>query len=188
MTKEDPSRYWFPDQFSNPNNPLAHYKGTGPEIWNQTGGKADCFVAACGTGGTITGIGKYLRERNSKVKLYVVEPSEAPIIANARWGMHRIEGIGDGFIPKNLDSLLYGVVKVSTEESLEIARQLLSDQGIFCGISSGCNVSAAMKVAEIHPELSTIITMINDSGQFVPFHRGFLVERNISPFPIGSTI
>jgi len=165
MMKENRSRYWFPDQFSNPNNPLAHYKGTGPEIWNQTEGKVDCFVAACGTGGTITGIGRYLREKNPRVKLYVVEPSEAPIIAKERWGQHRVEGIGDGFIPKNLDlSILDGVVTVSTEESLEMARRLLTEEGIFCGISSGCNVAAALKVANKHSELGAIVTMINDSG------------------------
>ncbi len=165
MMKEDRSRYWFPDQFSNPNNPLAHYKGTGPEIWNQTQGKVDCFVASCGTGGTITGVGRYLREKNPRLKLYVVEPSEASVISEARWGHHRVEGIGDGFVPKNLDlSILDGVVRVSTEESLETARQLLAEEGIFGGISSGCNVAASLKIATRHPELGTIVTMINDSG------------------------
>ena len=165
LIREKPGKYWFPDQFSNPNNPMAHYKTTGPEIWEQTGGKVDCFVAAQGTGGTVTGVGRLLRERSSNVKLYAVEPSEAPILSHRRWGTHRIEGIGDGFVPRNLDlSILDGVVTVSSDEAIEMTRRLIKEEGIFCGISSGCNVAAAIKIAKKHPELKNIVTMINDSA------------------------
>jgi len=165
LMRQNPGRYWFPNQFTNPNNPLAHYRTTGPEIWEQTGGKVDCFVAAQGTGGTLTGVGRYLRERKPNVRLYAVEPSEAPILAHRRWGVHKIEGIGDGFVPKNLDlSIIDGVITVSSEEAIEMTRRLMREEGIFCGISSGCNVVAAIKLARKHPELKRIATMINDSG------------------------
>lgn len=162
---EEPERYWWPNQYGNPNNPKAHYKGTGPELWMQSGGRVDCFVAAQGTGGTITGVGRYLREKRRSIPVYAVEPAEAPILTQGRWGSHRIEGIGDGFIPDNLDlDLLTGVATVSSDEAVEMARRLASEEGIFCGISSGCNVAAALKVAEAHPELECIATLINDTG------------------------
>jgi len=166
LMEENPGKYWWPDQYSNPNNPNAHYKTTGPEIWQQTKGKVDCFVASQGTGGTITGVGRFLRERNPDVALYAVEPTEAPILTKRQWGTHKIEGIGDGFVPRNLDlSLLTGVVTTTSRESIDMAKRLALEEGIFCGISSGCNVAAAVKIAKRHPELKTIVTMINDSGQ-----------------------
>lgn len=162
----NPGKYWWPDQYTNPHNPNAHYKTTGPEIWRQTGGKIDCFLAAVGTGGTLTGVGRFLRERNPKIRIYAVEPSEAPLLTKRMWGSHRIEGIGDGFVPRNLDlSLLTGVVTVTSEEAIEMSKKLVLEEGIFCGISSGCNVAAAIKVAKKHPEIKGIVTMINDSGQ-----------------------
>lgn len=165
MMRKDSGRYWFPDQFSNPDNPVAHYKTTGPEIWKQLGGKVDCFIASQGTGGTLTGIGKYLREKNPRVKLYAVEPSEAPILAEGKWGTHKIEGIGDGFVPKNLDlRLMNGVITVSSEEAIEMTRRLAREEGISCGISSGCNVAAAVKLLKKHPEVARLVTMVNDSG------------------------
>ena len=158
-------KYWFPAQFDNPDNPKAHYKSTGPELWNQMGGKVDAFIASQGTGGVLSGIGRYLREKNPKVKLYAVEPSEAPILSHGRWGTHKIEGIGDGFVPKNLDlSLLTGVVTTTSDEAINMTRRLTKEEGIFCGISSGCNVAAAVKLARRHPELRRIATVINDSG------------------------
>ncbi len=99
----DPGRYWVPAQFENPHNIEAHYLSTGPEIWEQTGGRVDAFVASQGTGGTVTGVGRFLRERNPKVRLYAVEPVECAILARRTWGPHGIEGIGDGFVPKDLD-------------------------------------------------------------------------------------
>lgn len=160
-----PGKYWKVGQFENPDNPLAHYQTTGPEIWEQTEGKVDAVVLSQGTGGTITGIGRYLRERKPSVKLYAVEPAECPLLSRRTWGMHKIEGIGDGFIPPVLDvSLLDGVVLTTSDESIAMARRLAREEGIFCGISSGCNVAASLKVAERHPRMGTIVTMINDNG------------------------
>jgi len=158
-------KYWFPAQFDNPDNPKAHYKSTGPELWNQMGGDVDAFVASQGTGGVLSGIGRYLREENPSVRLYAVEPSEAPILSHSKWGTHKIEGIGDGFVPKNLDlSLITGVVTTTSDEAIDMTRRLTKEEGIFCGISSGCNVAAAVKLARKHPELRRIATVINDSG------------------------
>jgi cysteine synthase A len=162
----NPGKYWSPDQFSNPNNPNAHYKTTGPEIWQQTNGQVDCFLASQGTGGALTGIGQFLKERNSSVVLYAVEPSEAPILSRRLWGTHKIEGIGDGFVPRNLDlRLIKGIITTTSEEAIDFARRLSLDEGIFCGVSSGCNVAAAIKIAKRHPGLKNIVTMINDTGQ-----------------------
>jgi cysteine synthase A len=110
-------------------------------------------------------VGRYLREKNPKVRLYAVEPSEAPILAHSKWGTHKIEGIGDGFVPKNLDlSLLDGVVTTTSGEAIEMTKRLSRDEGIFCGISSGCNVAAAVKLLKRHPEIRRLATIINDSG------------------------
>jgi len=163
---KDPKKYWVPAQFDNPDNISAHYKTTGPEIWEQTGGKVEAFIVTQGTGGTITGVGRFLRERNPKVKLYAVEPAECPIMAHGRWGGHKIEGIGDGFIPNDLDvSLLDGVITTTSDEAIAMARRLSREEGIFCGISSGSNLAACLKFAKKHPEVKTVVTMINDTGQ-----------------------
>jgi len=166
LKKASPEKYWEPGQFSNKDNVAAHYKTTGPEIWEQSGGRVDCFLASQGTGGTLTGVGRFLKKKNPKVALFAVEPSEAPILAHRKWGTHKIEGIGDGFVPRNLDlSRLTGIVTTSSNESIQMARRLAKEEGIFCGISSGCNVIAAIKVARKHPEYKAIVTMINDTGQ-----------------------
>ena len=166
LKRDNPDKYWEPGQFQNPDNISAHYKTTGPEIWEQTRGKADCFVASQGTGGTLTGVGRYLRKKNRKALLYAVEPAEAPILAKRRWGTHKIEGIGDGFVPRNLHlKLLNGIVTTTSEEALTMARRLSTTEGIFCGISSGCNVAAAVKIGRRHARLRAIVTMINDTGQ-----------------------
>jgi cysteine synthase A len=162
----DPGKYWEPDQYGNPNNIGAHYKTTGPEIWEQTGGRVDAFVATQGTGGTLTGVGRYLREQNPGVKLFAIEPAEAPMLSRREWGSHKIEGIGDGFVPFNLDlSLLDGIITTTSDEAIEMGRRLALEEGVFCGISSGSNVAAALKLARRHPELERIVTMINDTGQ-----------------------
>jgi cysteine synthase A len=162
----EPHRYWVPGQFDNVDNVEAHRLTTGPEIWQQMGGAIGAFVDAQGSGGTLTGVGRYLRERDAQVKLYAVEPAECALLARREWGPHGIEGIGDGFVPRNLDvSLLTGVITTTTEESIEAARRLAAEEGIFCGISSGCNVAAALKLARRHPELRSIVTVINDTGQ-----------------------
>ena len=165
LMKKNKGRYWFPNQFANPDNPAAHFQSTGPELWEQLGGRVDCFLASQGTGGVLSGIGRFLRKKNPKVKLYAVEPSEAAILARGKWGTHKIEGIGDGFVPRNLDlSLLNGVVTVSSDEAIEMTRRLTKEEGIFCGISSGCNVAAAVKVAKKYPGIKRLATIVNDSG------------------------
>jgi len=162
----DPDRYWVPGQFDNADNIEAHTLTTGPEVWEQMGGRVGAFVDAQGSGGTLTGVGRYLRSRDDAVRIYAVEPAECALLARREWGPHGIEGIGDGFVPRNLDvSLLTGVITTTTDESIDAARRLASQEGIFCGISSGCNVAAALKLARRHPDLGSIVTVINDTGQ-----------------------
>jgi cysteine synthase A len=166
IRRGDPQGYWVPGQFSNADNVDAHYRTTGPEIWEQCGGILGAFVDAQGSGGTLTGVGRYVRERDDRVRLYAVEPEECALLARRAWGPHGIEGIGDGFIPDNLDvALLSGVITTTTAESLAMARRLAAEEGIFCGISTGCNVAAALKLARRHPEMPAIVTMANDTGQ-----------------------
>ncbi len=165
LKAQDPGRYWQVDQFENPDNIEAHYRTTGPELWEQSSGSVDAFVASQGTGGTLTGVSRYLRERKPDVLAYAVEPSECPILAGGGWGPHLIEGIGDGFIPGNLHlDVLDGVIEVASEEAIEMAQRLAREEGIFCGISSGCNVVAAKKLSKAKPELKSICTMVNDNG------------------------
>ena len=161
-----PEKYWVPAQFDNLDNNEAHYLTTGPEIFEQLDGRVDAVVASQGSGGWVSGVGKFLREDNPDVKLYAVEPEECPLLSQRGWGPHGIEGIGDGFVPKALDlSQLSGIVTTTTDESVEMAQRLAREEGIFCGISSGCNVAAAIKLARRHPELLNIVTNINDTGQ-----------------------
>ncbi|HEV8319423.1 MAG TPA: cysteine synthase A [Vicinamibacterales bacterium] len=160
-----PERFFEVSQFSNPENPVAHYLTTGPEIWEQTDKRVRAFVAAIGTGGTLTGIARYLKEQDPSVRAYGVEPTEAPMLSAERWGSHRIEGIGDGFIPDVLDlAVMDGIVTVSSNEAIAVARKLARTEGIFCGISSGCNVAAALKLGRAHPDLAPIVTIVNDNG------------------------
>jgi cysteine synthase len=162
----DPARYWVPGQFDNPDNVETHTLTTGPEIWEQSGGRIGAFVDSQGSGGLLTGVGRYLRQQDPTVRLYAVEPAECALLSRRAWGHHGIEGIGDGFVPRNLDvSLLTGIITTTTDESVAIARRLAREEGIFCGISSGCNVAAALKLARRHPDLATIVTVINDTGQ-----------------------
>lgn len=166
IRRSDPDRYWTPSQFDNPDNIKAHFKTTGPEIWEQTRGRMNAYVATQGTGGQLTGIGRYLRKKDPRIKLFAGEPAECPLLSRRQWGEHRIEGIGDGFVPRDLDlSLLDGIVTIKSDEAIEMARRLAVEEGIFCGISSGANVAAAIKVAQRHPEMKRIVTMICDTGQ-----------------------
>ncbi len=164
----DPDRYFFPGEFENPENPAAQ-QVSGEEIWEQTGGvvgSVGAVVAAQGTGGWITGVARALKGHDAGVLAYAVEPAESPLISEERWGTHGVPGIGDGIVPANLDlSLMDGIVVVSTEESLAMALRLARDEGMLCGPSSGMNVVAALKVAEKHPELPSIVTVIADTGQ-----------------------
>ena len=162
----DPARYWVPGQFDNADNVEAHILTTGPEILEQMDGRIGAFVDSQGSGGLLTGVGRYLRRHDPAVLLYAVEPAECALLSTRAWGHHGIEGIGDGFVPKNLDvSLLTGVITTTTDESVATARRLAREEGIFCGISSGCNVAAALKLARKHSELPSIVTIINDTGQ-----------------------
>ncbi|MGZ8604357.1 MAG: PLP-dependent cysteine synthase family protein [Actinomycetota bacterium] len=161
----EPNRYFFPGEFENPDNPAAQ-EASGVEIWEQAGGRLDAVVAAQGTGGWITGVARALKARDPGVRAYAVEPAECPLISEQRWGTHGVPGIGDGIVPPNLDlSTMDGIVTVSTTDSLEMARRLAREEGIFCGPSSGMNVVAALKLIERHPELARIVTLVADTGQ-----------------------
>ena len=165
LITNNPGRFWEVGQFSNEDNSKTHYESTGPEIWEQAQGRIDIFVAAVGSGGTLTGAGRYLKERNPKLRVFAVEPQECPILSERRWGSHQIEGIGDGFIPRVFDvSILDGVVITTSQESIEMARRLAREEGLFVGISSGCNVAAAIKVARKYPKAELIATILCDHG------------------------
>ena len=165
LKANNPGLYWEVGQFDNADNIAAHYRTTGPELWEQSGGQIEAFVASQGTGGTLTGVAKYLKEQSKTVLAYAVEPAECPILAGGGWGPHLIEGIGDGFIPGNLHiDILDGVIEVTSREAIEMARRISREEGIFCGISSGCNVVAAMKLSRAKPHLTNICTMVNDNG------------------------
>jgi cysteine synthase len=148
MQKDDP-RVWVPQQFENPDNPRAHYNETATELWRQMSGDVACFVAGVGSGGTLQGVGKFLKERSPKVRIVAVEPKGVSALLGHEPGLHAIQGIGDGFIPAILDvSLVDEVVEVSDTDAIETTRQLGRDCGLLVGISSGANVWAARKMAE----------------------------------------
>jgi cysteine synthase A len=157
----------IPQQFENSANPEAHRKTTGPEIWNDTDGKVDIFIAGVGTGGTITGVAQFLKEQKPDVKIIAVEPETSAVLSGNEAGKHGIQGIGAGFVPKVLDrSLLDGVAKVSDDEALHTARMLARMEGILCGISSGANVFAAINEARKEENKGkTIVTIVCDTGE-----------------------
>ena len=152
---------WIPQQFDNPANPDIHEKTTGREIWEDTGGRVDMIVAGVGTGGTITGVTRCIRAHNPDFKAYAVEPVDSPVISGGKPGPHKIQGIGAGFIPKNLDtSLLNGVETVANDEAFTWARRLAREEGILAGISTGGNVAAAVRVASRPENRDKVIVTI----------------------------
>lgn len=156
---------FIPLQFENPSNWMAHYKTTGPEIYSQTDGEVDYFISAFGTGGTLTGTSKFLKEKKPSVYSIGVEPEGSPVITEGRKGAHKIQGIGAGFKSKVLDlSLVDEVVTVSDEESYEFARVLAKKEGLFCGISSGANVAVAVRTAKTNKD-KVIVTVLPDDGE-----------------------
>lgn len=156
---------FIPLQFENPSNWMAHYKTTGPEIYSQTDGEIDYFISAFGTGGTLTGTSKFLKEKKPSVHSIGVEPTGSPVITEGRKGAHKIQGIGAGFKPKVLDlSLVDEVVTISDEESYEFTRILAKKEGLFCGISSGANVAVAVRTAKANED-KVIVTVLPDDGE-----------------------
>jgi cysteine synthase A len=158
---------FLPDQFSNPANPEAHRRTTGPELWDALDGKIDVFVAGVGTGGTITGVGEYLKVRNPNLKLVAVEPAGSAVLSGGAPGPHRIQGIGAGFVPSILNrEIIDEVIQVGDDEAVIIARQLAAREGLLAGISAGAAVAAALRLAE-RPELAgaRIATILPDSGE-----------------------
>ena len=153
-------------QFENPVNPMAHYQTTGPEIWRDTEGAVDVFVATVGTGGTITGTGRYLKEQNPRIQVVAVEPAGSPVLSEGKSGPHGIQGIGAGFVPKVLDTEVYDqIITATEEESYAAAKKLAKAEGIQVGISSGAALGAAMKLARSEEyEGKTIVVLLPDSG------------------------
>jgi len=183
MAAEEPSRYFMPQQFTNPANPKAHFETTGPEIWGAMQGDVDVFIAGVGTGGTISGVGKFLREKNPDIEIIAVEPSESPVItqqvataslsscsAVPTAGMplpHRIQGIGAGFIPKALDvGIISRVIQVSSDDAFETMHRMAKTEGLLAGISSGAAVCAALQVAsEPAYQNKRIVTILPDGAE-----------------------
>ena len=157
---------FIPEQFENPANPAAHYKKTGPEIWEDTDGEVDVFVAGVGTGGTISGVGKYLKEKKSDVKIVAVEPATSAVLSTGQAGPHKIQGIGAGFVPNTLDTEVYDeIIPVENETAFEFGKEIAKAEGVLVGISSGAALSAAIQIAK-RPESKgkTIVALLPDSG------------------------
>lgn len=157
--------YYMPQQFKNKHNPRTHYEFTGPEIWRQTGGEIDVFVSGIGSGGTIQGVGKYLKDKNPAIKIIAVEPANKSALLGHQPGLHQIQGIGDGFIPEILDvSLIDEIVEVTDENAIKTARQLAASDALMVGTSSGANIWAARKVIEKYPGVR-VATILADRAE-----------------------
>ena len=157
---------FIPAQFENPANPAAHYKYTGPEIWNDTDGEVDAFISGVGTGGTISGVGKFLKEKKSDVKIIAVEPASSPVLSQGTAGAHKIQGIGAGFVPNTLDTGVYDeIITIENEVAFEGGKEVSREEGFQVGISSGAALKAGIQVAQ-RPEFAgkTIVVLLPDSG------------------------
>jgi len=159
--------YFLPQQFKNPANPAIHYATTGPEIWNDTDGQVDALVAGVGTGGTISGIGRFLKQKNAAIRSVAVEPADSPVLSGGTPGPHKIQGIGAGFVPDVLDlSIVDAVEQVSNDEAFETARRLAVEEGIIAGISSGAAAAVALRLAARDEyDAKTIVVILPDSGE-----------------------
>ena len=165
LAKEIPGSF-IPSQFTNPSNPKAHVTTTGPEIWEDTDGNVDYFVAGVGTGGTITGVGQFLKSRNPNVKVVAVEPASSPVLSQGHGGTHKIQGIGAGFVPKVLDTTVYDeIIPIENEAAFASGKEVGRTEGILVGISSGAALNAAIQVAQ-RPENEgkTIVVLLPDTG------------------------
>jgi len=160
-------RAWMPRQFDNPANPAIHYRATGPEIWTDTDGAVDIFVAGVGTGGTITGAGRYLRERKPGIRIVAVEPAESPVLSGGQPSPHKQQGIGAGFVPSILDTKIYDeVIRVTNDEAIATTRRLAREEAIFAGISSGSITWAALQVAGRRENAGKlIVSIVCDFGE-----------------------